>query len=176
MKNFLFKLFKLLKKIMGLRKDNVGAQSKDGIKAKVGIEYLTANRTAMIIPLQEDAPMDPEEMVIEGKPTYSINKMFEHVKPGIEVSLHTGDEKEPLKDAEINFTKIKDFEPEEIMKNVPLLHELKDKLSLINRVEELMQQGIFQRLMEDAEKKQALIEFFRSVIADIEAVEVEEDA
>jgi len=160
---------------MSLRKDNVGAQSKDGIKAKVGMEYLISNRTAMLIPLQEDCPMDPEEMLIEGEPTYSINKMFKHVKPGIEVSLHTGDEKNPLQDAKIDFTKIKDFEPEEIMDSVPLLSDLKDKLSLINRIEELMQQGIFQRIMEEPEKKQALIEFFRSIIADIEAVEVEED-
>lgn len=159
---------------MALLKDMVGAQSQDGIKAKVGIEFLNPNRTVLMLPLQEDCPMDPEEMVVQGASTYSIGNMFKSLKPSIEVPLSTGEENNPIEDATIDFTSIKSFEPEEIMDKVPLLRDIKDKQNLINRLEQLLQEAAFQKIMKDPEKKQALIGFMRSVIADIEANEVEE--
>jgi len=154
--------------------DNVGAQSQDGINAKVGIQYLNPNRTAMLLALQEDCPAEPEEMVIEGKDTYSIKNMFKKVQPAIEVSLKTGDETDPIQDAKIGFNSIKSFEPDDIMEAVPLLRGLKDKQDLIHRLEQLMQEAAFQKILKDPEKKQALVGFLRAVISDIEAVEEEE--
>ena len=118
--------------------------------------------------------MEPEEMVLEGAATYSIDRMFKELKPAIELSLNTGDETNPLEDTSIQFTSIKSFEPNDIMDSVPLLRDIKDKQSLINRVELLMQEAAFQKIMKDPEKKQALVGFLRSVISDIEATESED--
>ena len=156
-----------------LVQDNIGAQSQDGINAKVGIQYLVPNRTLLMLPLQEDCPTDPEEMLVEGEATYSMEKMFKRIQPSIEVSLNTGDEANPLQDVSISFKSIKNFEPDDIVDNVPLLRNLKDQQSLISRVEQLMQEGAFQKIMKEPEKKEALVGFLKSIIADIEATEEE---
>lgn len=157
-----------------LVQDNIGAQSQDGIDAQVGMQYLPPNRTVMLLPLQDDCPTDPDEMLVQGKATYSIGNMFKELKPSVEVSLNTGEEKNPLQDETINFTSIKSFEPDDILENVPLLQAMKDKQSLISRLEQLMQEAAFQKIMQDTAKKKALISFLRSVIADIEAQEEED--
>lgn len=154
--------------------DNVGAQSQDGINSNVGIQYLNPNRTAMLLALEADCPTEPDEMLIQGKDTYSIKNMFKKVKPSIDVSLKTGDEANPIQDTKIDFNSIKNFEPEDIMEAVPLLRDLKDKQDLIHRLEQLMQEAAFQKILKDPEKKQALVGFLRSVISDIEEVEEEE--
>lgn len=157
-----------------LVQDNIGAQSQDGIDAQVGIQYLNPNRTVMLLALQDECPTDPEEMPVQGEATYSIGNMFKALKPSIEVSLNTGDDQDPLQDTTIDFTSIKSFEPDDIMDNVPLLRSLKDKQDLILRLEQLMQEAAFQKIMKDPDKKQALISFLRSIIADIEAHEEED--
>ncbi|MCB0657856.1 MAG: type VI secretion system contractile sheath small subunit [Saprospiraceae bacterium] len=158
---------------MSLRRKNVGAQGQDGIDAQVGITFLDPDRTMMILPLQQDPPSDPEEMIIEGSATYSINNMFKSLKPSVELSLETGDAKNPFEEANIQFTSIKSFEPDEIMKSNATLRSIEEKRDLINRIEQLMHQESFQNMMKDPEKKQSLIDFLRSVINDIEATEAE---
>ena len=51
---------------------------------------------------------------------------------------------------------------------------IKEKQNLINRLEQLMKESAFQKIMNDPEKKQALVGFLRSVISDIEATEPDE--
>lgn len=154
-----------------LVKDNIGAQSQDGIDTQVGIQFLNPDRTAMLIPLEEDCPTDPDEMVIEGKSTYTLGGLFNKVKPSIEVPISTGDETNLLQDETISFNSIKDFEPEEIMNRVPLLANLKDKQTLIGRLEQLMREEAFRKIMDDPSKKQALVGFLKSVISEIETTE-----
>jgi hypothetical protein len=157
-----------------LQQDNIGAQGQDGINAKVGITFLAPNRSILMLPLQQDCPTDPEEMVVEGEATYSIGNMFKAMKPSIEVSLSTGDEANPMQDVEIKFQGLKNFEPEDIVDAVPLLRGMKDQQTLINRLESLMQEGAFRKMMEDKEKKGALVSFLRTVISDIETAEEED--
>ena len=157
-----------------LQQDNIGAQGQDGINAKVGITFLPPNRSILMLPLQQDCPTDPDEMLVEGEATYSIGNMFKALKPSIEVSLNTGDESNPLQDVEINFQSLKNFEPDDIVDAVPLLRGMKDQQTLINRLEQLMQEGSFRKMMEDKEKKSALVSFLRSVITDIETAEEED--
>jgi hypothetical protein len=157
-----------------LQQDNIGAQGQDGINAKVGITFLAPNRSILMLPLQQDCPTDPDEMVVEGEATYSIGNMFKAIKPSVEVSLNTGDEANPLQDVEIKFQGLKNFEPDDIVDAVPLLRGMKDQQTLINRLESLMQEGAFRKVMEDKEKKAALVSFLRSVITDIESAEEEE--
>ena len=47
-----------------LVKDNIGAQSQDGIDSQVGIQFLNPDRTAMLIPLEENCPTDPDLSLI----------------------------------------------------------------------------------------------------------------
>ena len=157
-----------------LVQDNIGAQSQDGINAQVGIQYLNPNKTMLLKALQEDCPTDPDDMVMQGPATYSIGNMFDAIKPSVEVTLNTGEESNPLQDETIEFTSIKSFEPDEILENVPLLKNLKDKQDLIIRLEQLMQEAAFQKIMKDPDKKQALVSFLRSIIADIEEQEEED--
>ncbi len=154
-----------------LVKDNIGAISQNGIDAQVGIQFLNPDRTAMLIPLEENCPTDPDEMVIEGKSTYTLGGLFNKVKPSIEVPISTGDEANPLQDETIFFKSIKDFEPEEIMNRVPLLKDLKDKQTLITRLEQLMREEAFKKIMSDPAKKQALVGFLKSVVTEIESTE-----
>ncbi|MFZ2899002.1 MAG: type VI secretion system contractile sheath small subunit [Saprospiraceae bacterium] len=157
---------------MAKEKKNVGANSLDGIQGKVGITYLPPNRTLLMMPLQgDDCPTDPEEMVIQGDPTYSLEAMFKLVKPKVDVSLKTGDEKTPLKDETIPFNTVSDFDPEKIVDNVPMLRNLKDQQLLIQKLETLMQEGAFKRMLQNKSQKAALVAFLQSVIADIEAHE-----
>ena len=128
----------------------------------------------MLLPLQDECPTDPEEMAVQGKATYSIGNMFKELKPSVEVSLNTGDEKDPIRDTTIHFTSIQSFEPDDILDSVPLLRDMKDRQNLILRLEQLMQEAAFQKIMKDPAKKQALISFLRSIIADIEAHEEED--
>ena len=175
-----------------LQQDNIGAQGQDGINATVGITYLPPNRSMLMLPLQQECPTDPEEMLIHGESTYSIDKMFEHFyqkdkdgkviqsaddKPqtnlSIEVFLKSkeGADPEPIK---IQFRNLKNFEPDDIVDNVPLLRSMKEQETLINRLEQLMQEGSFKNIVKDQEKKLALISFLQSVITDIETAEKED--
>ena len=61
----------------------------------------------------------------------------------------------------------------DIVDSLPLLAGMKEKQSLINRLEQLMQEGAFKKIMADKTKKASLVEFLNSVIADIEATEKE---
>lgn len=160
---------------MATNKPHVGAISGDGIEGKVGITYLPPNRTLLMMPLQGDnCPTDPDEMVIQGDPTYSLETMFSLVKPKVDVSLKTGDDANPLQDETIEFKSVSDFEPEKIVDNVPMLRNLKDQQMLIQKLETLMQEGAFQRLLQNKSQKTALVAFLQSVIADIEAHQTEE--
>lgn len=154
--------------------DNVGARSRDGIQTKVGITYLPTNRTAVLLPLEQLSPTDPEEMVIEGEATYTLDNMFKKIDPKIEVSLKTGDEAQPFQDAEIRFRNISEFEPDKIVENVPLLRSMREQQALIQRVEQLMQEGLFQKMLKDKNQKAALVGFLRSIVADIEAYDKED--
>lgn len=157
---------------MALNKPNVGANSEDGIQGKVGITYLPANRTLLMMPLQgDDCPTDPDEMIIQGDPTYTLEGMFKLLSPKVDVSLKTGDEKNPLQDETIAFKTVSDFEPEKIVDNVPMLRNLKDQQMLIQKLEMLLQEGAFRRMLENKNQKEALVDFLKSVIADIEAHE-----
>ncbi len=157
-----------------LRENNVGANSIDGIQAKIGISYLPTNRTLLMLPLQgEDCPTDPEEMIISGEPTYNLGNMFNHLKPQVEVGIKTGDDAEPIDNVVVGFKSISDFEPENIIGNVPLLSKLRDQQMLIQRLESLLQEGVFQRMMKDKTQKAALVSFLKSVIADVETHEKE---
>ena len=159
---------------MSLRRNNVGTNEQNGIDPQVGMDFLDPDRTMMVLKLQEDAPMDPDEIVIDGPATYSIGNMFKALKPSVDVSLSTGDETNPLEETTISFTSIKSFEPDDMMENIPLLRGIKDQQDLITRVETLMQEAIFQKMMQDGKKKAVLLDFLRSVIADIEEAEEEE--
>ena len=159
---------------MSLRRNNVGTNEQNGIDPQVGMDFLDPDRTMMVLKLQEDAPMDPDEIVIDGPATYSIGNMFKALKPSVDVSLSTGDETNPLEETTISFTSIKSFEPDDMMENIPLLRGIKDQQDLITRVEALMQEAIFQKMMQDGKKKAVLLDFLRSVIADIEEAEEEE--
>jgi hypothetical protein len=156
---------------MALLKDRIGAQSQDGINAKIGMTFLTPNRTLLVLPLQEKPPTDPDEMLAQGEATYSIDKMFQAIKPSVEVSLSTGDEANPLEDVEVNFRSIKDFEPETITDTLPLLRGLKEQQNLIGRLEQLMQEGTFAKIANDPSKKEALTGFLKSVLAELDKPE-----
>lgn len=153
-------------------KPNVGANSIDGILARVGISYLPTNRTLLVMPLQGDeCPTDTEEMIIQGNDTFSMESMFKVMKPQASVSLKTGDEQNPIKDETIKFNTISDFEPNKIMEQIPLLRGLKDQQDLIKNLEILMQQANFQRMLQNKDQKAALVSFLQSVVTDIDASE-----
>ena len=152
--------------------DNVGAQSKDGIQAKVGITFLPTNKTMFMLPLQgDDCPTDPDDMIISGNATYTLDNMYQKVQPQVDVSLKTGDDANPLQDVTVPFKNQSDFDPEKIVDNVPLLSKLRDQQQLIQRVEQLLQEGAFQRMLKDKNQKAALVGFLQSVIDDIETHE-----
>lgn len=186
--------------------DNIGAQSIDGIQAKVGMTYLPANKTMLILPLQgSDCPMNPDEMVIQGESTYAIEKMFSHfyerddkgkilrhennrpksnIKVSVDLEDTDGDHTSNVPGVSIDFSSIKDFEPESIQSNVPLLKNIRERQETLNKFIQLLQrededQGkiektMFGKMLDDAGKRAALANFFRSVIAEIEAVDGEE--
>ena len=153
---------------MATDKPNVGANSIDGINANVGITYLPSDRTLLMMPLQgEDCPTDPEEMIIQGDSTFSVESMFKLLKPQTDVTLKTGDEHAPTKDENIKFNNLSDFDPSKIMDQVPLLRTLKDQQSLIKNLEILLQQSTFQKLLQNKDQKEALIGFLQSVIVEL---------
>lgn len=159
---------------MAIEKDRLGAQSLDGIDARIGFKFLDANRTLLMLPLQgEDCPTDVDEIMVSGPPTYTLTGMFKAMKPSVEVTLETGNAANPVEDAEITFQSIKNFEPDDIMQSLPLLRALKDKQSLLSRLENLLQETSFQKMMKDKTKKAALVNFLRAVVADIEAAQPE---
>lgn len=159
---------------MSLQRDNIGAQSQDGIHAKVGITYLPTNKTALIIPLQgDDCPTDPDEMVIEGPATYTLESMFKHIQPNVEVPIETGDESNPIQERKVEFKTLKSFEPDEIVDNVPELKAMKDKQNLIGRLEQLLQESSFEKILSNGTQKEALVDFLKAVVADIESSEKE---
>jgi hypothetical protein len=186
--------------------DNIGAQSIDGIKATVGMTYLPTNKTMLILPLQgNDCPMVADEMVIQGESTYSIEKMFSHFnerdekgkilrhednrpKSNIRVSVDLedtdGENTSNVPGVSVDFSSIKDFEPDSIQANVPLLRGMRDRQDTLNKFVQLLQREdedtgkvektMFGKMLDDTSKRQAMADFFRSVIAEIEAVDGED--
>ena len=153
---------------MASDKPNGGANSIDGINANVGITYLPSDRTILLMPLQgDDCPTDPEEMIIQGDSTYSVEAMFKLLKPQTNVNLLTGDEQNPIREENIKFNNLSDFDPAKIIDQVPLLSALKDQQSLIKNLEILMQQSAFQKIFQNKSQKEALIDFLQSVINEL---------
>jgi predicted component of type VI protein secretion system len=158
-----------------LVQDGIGAISLDGIETRVGMTLINPSRTLLMLPLQgDDSPMDTDEMEISGAATFNIPAMFKKVQPSVDVTLKTGNPVEPSQDVTVPFTSMKSFEPEHLLQNIPLLKSLNDKQDLIIRLQNLMQEGVFQKLMKDKAHKEAFIQFLRSVRADIEAATPED--
>lgn len=191
---------------MSIAGDNIGAQSKDGINAKVGMTYLPTNKTMLLLPLQgSDCPMVADEMVIQGESTQSIEKMFNHfyerdekgkiirhdtnrpksnIKVSVDLEDTDGDNTSNVPGVVVDFSCIKDFEPDSIQANTPLLKGMRDRQDTLNKFIQLLQREdedtgtvqktMFGKILDDAGKRQAMTDFFKSVIAEIEAVDGKE--
>lgn len=103
----------------------LSAQRFDDVAPEIGFRFLEANRTLLILPLNGNhGSEDPDEIMISGEATYDLLQMFKAVKPTVTVDLKTGNASKPLETVTIAFTSLKSFEPDALIRNVPLLKSL----------------------------------------------------
>lgn len=131
--------------------------------ANEAIQEIPQNRTLFVEKLTQDQPIKPE--VVTGLKT--IEEVFEHYQPKVEVDFEDGDGVE-IKE-ELGFSNLGDFGPKGITKQSNFLRDLsteKDQFLKISK--QLRTNKILKTALENPEAKAALLESIKALLTEIE--------
>lgn len=131
--------------------------------ANEAIQEIPQNRTLFVEKLTQDQAIKPE--VVTGLKT--IEEVFEHYKPEVEVDFEDGDGVE--KKETLNFRNLGDFGSKGITKQSKFLKDLNtEKEQYIKVVKQLKTNKILKTALENPEAKAALLESIRALLTEIE--------
>ncbi|NER16891.1 hypothetical protein [Spongiivirga citrea] len=124
---------------------------------------ISQNKTLLVQKLTQDQPLKPE--IVSG--LTSMESVFEHYKPEIEVEFEDADgaeSKESLK-----FSNLGDFGKNGIINQSDYLNALDtEKEQYLKVVKQLRSNKILKSALEDPEAKQALLDSIYSLIAELQ--------
>jgi len=137
-----------------------GSEVKSEQSESVG--EIGQNKTLIVQKLTQDPPVKPE--VVKG--IKSVDEVFEHFKPQIEVTyedMNGGEQKENL-----NFTNVGDFSKDGIINQSEFLKNLNtEKDQYLKVVKQLKSNKILKMAIEDEDAKQALLESIHSLLSEL---------
>lgn len=131
--------------------------------ASEAVSEIPQNRTIMVEKLTTDPPIKPE--VVEG--LKSIDEVFEHYSPGIEMEFRDsegGTRKESLKFKNLGDFGIKGITKQsEFLKNLTAQKEQNQKM-----IKQLKTNKLLKKALEDEEHKAALLNAINALIKELE--------
>ena len=131
--------------------------------ANEAIQEIPQNRTLFVEKLTQDQPVKPE--VVTGLKT--IEEVFEHYKPEVEVDFEDGDGVE--KKEKLNFKNLGDFGDKGITRQSKFLKDLStEKDQYLKVVKQLKTNKILKTALDNPEAKEALLESIRALLTEIE--------
>lgn len=132
--------------------------------ANEAIQEIPQNRTLFVEKLTQDQPIKPE--IVQGLKT--IDDVFEHFKPEVEVDFEDADGVE-RKEA-LNFGNLGDFGAKGITRQSNFLKDLNtEKDQYLKIIKQLKTNKILKTALDNPEAKQALLESIRALLTEIEA-------
>lgn len=132
--------------------------------ANEAIQEIPQNRTLFVEKLTQDQPTKPE--IVQGLKT--IDDVFEHYKPEVEVDFEDADGVE-RKEA-LNFGNLGDFGAKGITRQSNFLKDLNtEKDQYLKIIKQLKTNKILKAALDSPEAKQALLESIRALLTEIEA-------
>ncbi|WP_055446385.1 hypothetical protein [Lacinutrix mariniflava] len=132
----------------------------DGAEA---IQDIPQNRTLLVEKLTQDEPIKPE--VVKGLKT--IDDVFEHYKPNVEVEFEDSEGAE--RKETLNFKNLGDYGAIGITKQSKFLKDLStEKDQYVKIAKQLKTNKILKTALENPEAKQALLDSIRALLTEIE--------
>jgi len=131
--------------------------------ANEALQEIPQNRTLLIEKLTKDQPIKPQ--VVKGLKT--IDDVFEHYKPQVEVDFEDSDG--VLKKEKLTFNNLGDFGDKGITRQSSFLKGLStEKDQYVKIIKQLKTNKILKAALTDTEAKQALLESIRALLTEIE--------
>ena len=138
------------------------------INASEAMSAIPENRTLLVEQLTADEPVNPE--VAEG--LESIGQVFEHYKPQMDVEFENA-EGQPINET-FHFTTVGDFNVKNMTKQSRFLNGLATEKNFYeNLTKQLRSNKVLQRVLENAESKQAFIALLQELQAELIAADNE---
>jgi len=121
------------------------------------------NRTLMIEKLTDDAPVKPQ--IIEGLKT--VEEVFEHFKPSVEVDFQTADGA-PVKE-NLNFNHLGDFGSKGITNQSGFLQDLATQEEQYNKfIKQLKSNKVLMNVLNDPEHKANYLNALNALLQELE--------
>ena len=131
--------------------------------AAEAIQDIPQNRTLLVEKLTQDEPIKPE--VVKGLKT--IDDVFEHYKPNVEVEFEDSEGAE--RKETLNFKNLGDYGAIGITKQSKFLKDLStEKDQYVKIAKQLKTNKILKTALENPEAKQALLDSIRALLTEIE--------
>lgn len=138
------------------------------IDASESIAAIPENRTLLVEQLTADEPVNPE--VVEG--LANIEQVFEHYKPQMDVQFENA-EGQPVSET-FHFTNVGDFAVKNMTKQSRFLNGLDTEKNFYeNLTKQLRSNKVLQRVLENAESKQAFIALLQEIQTELVAADNE---
>jgi predicted component of type VI protein secretion system len=127
-----------------------------------GVKLVPDNRTLIVLPFSEeyDEEIDPTRLK-------SLKEIFEHYKPSTEVEFKNieGDTEDPTT---LKFQALKDFKPEGIVEQVPLLQDLEQQAETYARFADIFQNNEkLINVLANEDSKKELLELIDTLIQEL---------
>jgi len=133
------------------------------IEASEAVAAIPENRTMLVENLTSDEPINPEK--VEGLST--IEQVFEHFKPQIDVEFQNGDG-QSVKEA-FHFGNVGDFSVKKMTEQSPFLSETNTQKEFYEKlIKQLRSNKVLQRALENADTKAAFIAALQELSAELE--------
>jgi predicted component of type VI protein secretion system len=140
---------------MGKQSAIIGANQEKDTDLSKTIEMLRSNRTIMVMPLNENAGVDPELNQCQ-----TIKDLFQAYKPEAEVSVRTEDGE--TEESRLQFKEIKDFSPDSVIRMTPQLQEMKTEIAVLqDLVKQVKQNATLRKALGKPEERKKLLEGLR---------------
>lgn len=132
------------------------------VDASESIAAIPDNRTLIVEQLTSEEPINPE--VVSG--LASIDQVFEHYKPQIDVEFEDADGQEVRES--FQFRTVGDFSVKSLTDQSPFLSGLHQETEFWEAVKkQLRSNKLLQRALEQADSKQAFIDSLQGILAEL---------
>ncbi len=132
------------------------------------LSLLPMNKTLMVTKLTNDPEASPE--IVQDLRT--VEDVFEHYKPSVEVKFTDKDENEV--DEELNFSTVGDFGVKGLMKQSKFLKKLQEEKNELFRFTQILKSNkVLSKILQNPEEKQAYIASLKNILAELETTKSE---
>lgn len=136
------------------------------VDASESIAAIPENRTLLVEQLTSDEPVNPE--VIEG--LTSIDQVFSHFKPKVEIELENEDGQNI--EETLYFNSVGDFSVKNMTAQSSYLSELNTAKDFYESLKkQLRSNKVLQKALENPESKQALLDALKGIQAELQAAD-----